>query len=151
MSSKVSNVKVSKSFEACSNSIYLIECLASRTLPITLFMLRIKFNIFYCLGAKTRSEISLLLSFGVTLWMNILCAFISCGYSIDGYLHLDIFLSSNPFRFKLCVFQHMRNKWLLSMFQVLVCGVVLLKTVTWKNRVNAHQLPDAWVKIPLSL
>ena len=150
MSSKVSNVKVSKSFEACSNSIYLIECLASRTLPITLFMLRIKFNIFYSLGAKTRSEISLLLSFVVTLLNEYLVCLYQLWLFNRWLLHLDIFLSSNPFRFKLCVFQHMRNKWLLSMFQVLVCGVVLLKTVAWKIR-NAHQLPDAWVKIPLSL
>ena len=45
------------SFEACSDHILLVECLASRTLPSKIFMLRIKFNISYsCQNVKTRSQ-----------------------------------------------------------------------------------------------
>ena len=64
MSSTGSNVKVSKSSEACSNRILLIECLASRTLSIKIFMLRMKFNIFYfCLPIKTMTRNLLLSSY----------------------------------------------------------------------------------------
>ena len=51
MSSTGSNVKVSTLFEACSNHIELIESLASRTLSIKIFMLRIKFISFLFLSA----------------------------------------------------------------------------------------------------
>ena len=39
-------MKVSRSFGAFSYHILLIECLASRTLQLQMFILRIKFNMF---------------------------------------------------------------------------------------------------------
>ena len=50
-------MKVSKSFGACSYHILLIECLASRTLPLKMFILRIKFNIFFLSRCRDKATL----------------------------------------------------------------------------------------------